>query len=40
MLNHLNERVGAEILVFLSVFMHDGNESVQVIRYIPPHYYA
>ena len=30
MLNHPNDRVGAEVLAFLSVFMYDGNEVVQV----------
>ena len=30
MLNHPNDRVGAEVLAFLSVFMHDGNACVQV----------
>ena len=31
MLNHPNDRVGAEVLAFLSVFMYDGNKDVQVI---------
>ena len=30
MLNHPNDQVGAEVLAFLSVFMHDGNARVQV----------
>ena len=31
MLNHPNDRVGAEVLSFLSVFMYDGNKVVQVM---------
>ena len=30
MLIHPNDQVGAEVLAFLSVFMYDGNEVVQV----------
>ena len=31
MLNHPNDRIGAEVLSFLSVFMYDGNKVVQVM---------
>lgn len=33
MLNHPNDRVGAEVLSFLSIFMFDGNKVVQVILF-------